>query len=123
MAHFQISEVAQNQVGIHKQGANYNEIIGSRNIYIIGGHETWGKRIKDKYPTINLVDGNNRSFDATVLSNADFVFFNVGYMSHALYYKSIDFIRRNHIKFDFVGRSNQDLLDKEMVSLIKKYNI
>ena len=90
-------------------------LIKSKKIYIFGGHINWRNKIKQKYPSLEVLDGHNTSFDEKLLFGADIVLMNTSNMSHALYYKIIDVLRRNNIPFDYLGKySNPNLLEREM---------
>jgi len=49
------------------------------------------------------------------------VLLNTSNMSHGLYYKVIDILRKNRIPFDYIGKySNTDLLEYEIVEVLQK---
>jgi len=96
-------------------------IVGKK-IYIFGGHINWRNRLKQKYPKLEVLDGHNVSFDEQKLLGADMVLMNTSNMSHALYYKIIDVLRKNNIPFDYLGKySNPNLLEQEIAeALLRK---
>lgn len=97
------------------------ELIKGKNIYIFGGHINWRTRLKSNYPSLNIMDGHNPSFDEQQLLNADIVLLNTSNMSHALYYKVIDVLRKNKIRFDYLGKYiNQNLLEQEIAEILKR---
>ena len=70
---------------------------------------------------MNILDGHNTSFDEQQLLNADIVLLNTSNMSHALYYKVIDVLRKNKIRFDYLGKYiNQNLLEREIAEILKR---
>ena len=90
-------------------------LIKNKKIYIFGGHINWRNKIKQKYPSLEVLDGHNTSFDEKYLLGADMVLMNTSNMSHALYYKIIDVLRKNNIPFDYLGKySNPNLLEREV---------
>ena len=97
------------------------ELIKGKNIYIFGGHINWRTRLKSNYPSLNIMDGHNPSFDEQQLLNADIVLLNTSNMSHALYYKVIEVLRKNKIRFDYLGKYiNQNLLEQEIAEILKR---
>ena len=96
--------------------------IEGKKIYIFGGHINWRNKLKQKYPKLEVLDGHNVSFDEQKLLGADMVLMNTSNMSHALYYKIIDVLRKNNIPFDYLGKySNPNLLEQEIAeALLRK---
>ena len=96
--------------------------IEGKKIYIFGGHINWRNKLKQKYPKLDVLDGHNVSFDEQKLLGADMVLMNTSNMSHALYYKIIDVLRKNNIPFDYLGKySNPNLLEQEIAeALLRK---
>ena len=96
--------------------------IEGKKIYIFGGHINWRNRLKQKYPKLEVLDGHNVSFDEQKLLGADMVLMNTSNMSHALYYKIIDVLRKNNVPFDYLGKySNPNLLEQEIAeALLRK---
>ena len=89
--------------------------IARKNIIIIGGTKEWRRKFRDKYPELRTLNGFNGTFDANILSNYDYVFFYTGFMNHATYYKAINFIRSHDIKFGYIGKTNMELVEEELV--------
>lgn len=99
-----------------------DNLIDGKKIYIFGGHINWRTKLKQKYPKLEVLDGHNASFDAQNLIGADMVLLNTSNMSHDLYYKVIDVLRKHSIPFDYLGKySNPNLLEKEMAELLVKH--
>lgn len=96
--------------------------IARKNILIIGGTKEWRRKFREKYPELRTLTGFNGNFDATILSNYDYVFFYTGYMDHATYYKAINFIRSHNIKFGYIGKTNMELVEDELMDELQKFN-
>ena len=106
---------------ITQEEVSLGELIKDKAIYIFGGHINWRNKLKGKYPSLNILDGHNTSFDEQQLLNADIVLLNTSNMSHALYYKVIDVLRKNKIRFDYLGKYiNQNLLEREIAEILKR---
>lgn len=99
-----------------------SELIQGNNIVILGGHENWRTKVKEKYPQIRIIDGHALNFDINIIRNADIVLLFTGNMEHSAYYKVIDVLRSGVTDFDYLGRTiNQDLLEDEMADILEKH--
>jgi len=68
------------------------------------------------------MNGHNTSFDEQQLQKADIVLFNTSNMSHKLYYKVINALRKNKTKFDYLENfTNQKLLEQEIAEVLRKH--
>ncbi|KLU63847.1 hypothetical protein DEAC_c42120 [Desulfosporosinus acididurans] len=85
---------------------------------IIGATQEWRKRLKDKFPTILTMDGFNDKIEFRSFGGIDFVLFYTGYMSHKTYYKIVDFLRENNIPLGYIGKTNIDLVECEIVEQV-----
>lgn len=95
-------------------------IVPEINAVIVGGYDKWRERLKEKLPeTFKFISGNQENFDIQILENIDYVFFNIVNMSHAVYYKVIKFCNRKNIKYYFLQNSNIELVNKNILKLIK----
>ncbi|MDR3595252.1 hypothetical protein [Clostridium sp.] len=96
--------------------------IARKNIIIIGGTKDWRRKFREKYPDLRTLNGFNGNFDTNILSNYDYVFFYTGYMDHATYYRAINFIRSYNIKFGYIGKTNMELVEDELIDELEKIN-
>lgn len=99
-----------------------NYIINKR-ILIIGGTKNWRRRFRENYPDIATLNGFNDNFDISVLNNADFIFFYTGYMNHSTYNKAMAYIRAHRLKFGYIGKTNMDLVEEEIIDELKSYRM
>ena len=104
----------------YKTDTNLSDLIKDKKVLIIGGRDDLKKKMKDKYGEISVIDGFNESFDTRIINNVDIVFFYVGSMSHAVYYKAINTIRKNNTPFHYIGKTNIDLVESEMSEELMK---
>ena len=95
--------------------------IARKNILIIGGAKEWRRKFREKYPDLRTLSGFNETFDTTILSNYNYVFFYTGFMNHATYYRAINFIRSNSINFGYIGKTNIELVEDEIIDELEKY--
>lgn len=95
--------------------------IARKNIIIIGGAKEWRRKFREKYPELRTLSGFNGTFDTNILANYDYVFFYTGFMDHATYYRAINFIRSHEIKFGYIGKTNMELVEDELIDELEKY--
>ncbi|MCE5221376.1 MAG: hypothetical protein LLF98_08980 [Clostridium sp.] len=97
--------------------------IARKNIIIIGGAKEWRRKFREKYPELRTLSGFNGTFDTNILSNYDYVFFYTGFMDHATYYRAVNFIRSNSIKFGYIGKTNMELVEDELIDELQKCDL
>lgn len=101
------------------ESESINKLIEEHTIIIIGGNENWRKKVKDIYPQIRTLD-SNLTFELSILDSYDFIFFNVYGLSHAAYYRAINYIRKRNLKYDFIYATNLEIMSKEIYKKINK---
>lgn len=79
---------------------------------IVGGYEMWQKELKKSLPNFSFV--NSENFDVRILDNIDIVFFFPNFLSHALYYKVINEVRKRNIKVGYISKLNKELVLEEI---------
>ena len=94
--------------------------ISNKKLLIIGGNKDWRRKFREKYPEIRTLHGFNENFDISVLTGVDFIFFYTGFMNHATYYKAMNFIRSHEIKFSYIGKTNMELVEEEIIEELEK---
>lgn len=96
-------------------------LIAGKVIYIIGGHVNWRNKMKSTYPSLNFLDGHQKSFDTKMLINADMVLLYTSNMSHAVYHKVMAVLQKNKVPFNYIGRSmNIELLEQEISAILQE---
>lgn len=112
----------QSGADIEKAKTSLKDLINGKKIFVFGGHVNWRNKMKSVHPSLSLLDGHQTSFDERLLLDADMVFLNTANMSHTVYYKVMDVLRKNKIPFDYIGRSwNIELLEQEMAEKLQGY--
>ena len=69
---------------------------------VIGGRERWQKRLQEKYPDFTFISADAKNFDTAIFNNADVVLFNTAYLSHAIYDKAMNEIRKRNLPIKYV---------------------
>jgi len=90
------------------------QAVNSPAILIVGGHPNWQKQIKDKLPDVNIVPADMLSFDPGSLGAVKLVVFNTAYLNHGMYYKMINYARKNKIKVCYVPVQNPEMAIKHI---------
>ena len=93
--------------------------INTENIIIVGGHVNWQNQIKDKLPSIRLIDTEALNFNPDTLSHVKLIVFNTAYMNHGMYYKMINYARNNNIKIGYITNQNIDLSIRQIYKIAK----
>lgn len=94
--------------------------ITNSKILIIGGPKDWRRKFRDKYPEIKTLNGFNENFEINLLNNIDYIFFYTGYMNHSTYNRTINFIRTHQINFGYIGKTNIELVEKEIIEELQR---
>ena len=76
--------------------------LNSPAVLIVGGHPGWQRQIKSKLPDATFVSADMLGFDPNSLGKVKLVVFNTAYLNHAMYYKMINFVRKNKIKVCYI---------------------
>lgn len=100
---------------------NLEDYIKNKKIIIIGGDKEWRRRFRIKYPEIRTLNGFNENFDIGILNNSDYIFFYTKYMNHSTFHKAMNFIKFNQCKFGYIGKTNIELVEQELIEKISKY--
>lgn len=99
---------------------NLYEHIQNKKIIIIGGDKEWRRRFRIKYPEIRTLNGFNENFDISILNNCDYIFFYTKYMNHSTFHKAMSYIKINKCEFGYIGKTNINLVEKEIIDNIRK---
>jgi hypothetical protein len=80
--------------------------INTNKIVIVGGHPNWQEQIKTQLPHVRIIDTNALNFDPEQLKEVDLIIFNTATLSHAMYYKMINYARKNKIHIGYIANQN-----------------
>ncbi|WP_160684463.1 hypothetical protein [Clostridium sp. C2-6-12] len=117
---YELSIIEENH--IEDLEINLYEYIQNKKIIIIGGDKEWRRRFRIKYPEIRTLNGFNENFDISILNNCDYIFFYTKYMNHSTFHKAMSYIKFNKCEFGYIGKTNINLVEKEIIDNIRKYN-
>jgi hypothetical protein len=80
------------------------EYINTKKCAIIGGHETWQEKLKNKLPNIRFLSADEINKDLSFLANMDAILFNESKNSHSMYNKVKSFAEGSNIPLLMVGK-------------------
>lgn len=93
-------------------------ILSKNKVFVIGGHESWQKRVKKAIPEINLLSGTLHSVNLDVLKNADYVFIFTGHMAHTVYDKLYVYLYRHNIRYSYLPCQNIEGVKRHIEKVI-----
>ena len=97
-----------------------SDAIKDKNILIVGGDRNWRRKLMEQYPQIRTISGSNVNIDLTVFKQADCVLFFTNHISHSVYNRIMNYIRLNRINFGYIKMVNSQLLEKEIISILRR---
>ncbi len=111
----------QTDGGLSNSQKDLAEITRDFKIAVIGGTPEWRKKMTLACPNILALDGFNENLELKPLKNVKMAFFYTGFMNHKTYYRVIDFLRNLRRPVGYIGRTNLDLVETEIVEQIRRY--
>ncbi|SKA87542.1 hypothetical protein SAMN05443428_10817 [Caloramator quimbayensis] len=73
---------------------------------IIGGSPQWQQNMKSIVPHYKFIEAHELNYDTKVLENAERIYFNTAYCSHALFYKTINIVRKKKLDILFINNNS-----------------
>jgi cell division protein FtsB len=73
---------------------------------IIGGSPQWQQNMKSIVPHYKFIEAHELNYDTKVLENAERIYFNTAYCSHALFYKTINIVRKKKLDIFFINNNS-----------------
>lgn len=113
----------KNEYSPASSNKSLKQYIENKKILIIGGPKDWRRKFREKYPDIKTLNGFNMNFEMSILNNMDYIFFYTGFMNHSTYYRAMNFIRTHQTTFGYIGKTNIELVEEELIEELKKYKI
>lgn len=108
----------EEEIPVQENNTNYEALNEYRGA-IVGGHDSWRLKLKEILKDWTFIGVEAINFDEDIIRNSDYVFINVGYLSHAMYYKVMSIVNRCDKKVFFVNNYNVELVLGEMWDRIK----
>lgn len=87
-------------------------------IVILGGHEKWQTRMKEHLSEAIFIHADMINFDLSVIDDAQAIFIYANHLSHAIYYKLINYARGNK-KIFYLSSQNEKFVLKEIQNSLR----
>ena len=98
--------------------AAMEEAIRRKRIVIIGGHDNWTKKLKNRFPDwVFFSPTVSGTWNDKILLGADYTFFFTDTISHSTYNKFLNVIRERKLPFGYIGEIN---LEKNIRQIYKE---
>lgn len=95
--------------------------ISSQRITIIGGHITWIKKLRQEFPEWTYIQNDDlNQYSEKSLINSEQVFFFTDHMSHTLYGRCMNIIRKDSIPFGYLHGVNIEKSIRDIYSSLNK---
>lgn len=78
---------------------------GTRGV-IIGGSPQWQQYMRKILPHFKFIEAEQLNYDIKILENADKIYFNTAYNSHAMFYKTIKEVRKRKLEMVYVNSNS-----------------
>ena len=97
---------------IESQACDLQEMVNKLQDYkvtVIGGHSNWTQKLKSILPGWTFIKPQvSDVINEKNILNVDFVYFFTDFLSHSTYYRYMNFIRKNNLKFGYVHSVNPE---------------
>lgn len=95
-------------------------LLKKQKIAVIGGHQRFHQRLKEKYPNIRTIHPDELNIDFSFLKNMDLVCIETSYNNHSIYRKAMKEIEKSAAQLYFINvQNNIEKLEKELLNLIQ----
>jgi hypothetical protein len=98
-------------------------LLEKMNIITVGGHVQLRKNIKSRFPTFTVLDGTLNSQNFDMIEQADHVFLLFSNMSHSVYYKLMEQLKKFKTPFSYISKTHINLIEEEMLKTIMDESI
>ncbi|QSQ10505.1 hypothetical protein H0A61_02913 [Koleobacter methoxysyntrophicus] len=96
-----------------------HKTINRPEIVIVGGHPSWQQRIKKHLSDITIIETDNQNYDFDIKQKIKLIVFNTAYLNHGIYYKFINFARKNNIKVCYITNQNINRAARQIWAVCK----
>ncbi len=88
------------------------------NVVIVGGHNTWQRKVAERLQGINILSTDQNVVDWAFMSRMDIVVIVINHISHSMYYRVIDKVREQELIY--LDYKNIDQLQIEIDTILLK---
>lgn len=100
--------------------AKLDSLMKEKNVFVVGGHIQIRRMLKELYPSVHSI--NSPRFSKKDVAKADYILFFYNYLSHSIYDKMMDVIRKEKIAFDYASYKNLEQTQKALFNGLIKLN-
>jgi len=90
---------------VNEEQITNDALTGIRGV-IIGGTPQWQQHMRKIVPHFKFVGTEQLNYDTKILENADKIYFNTAYNSHAMFYKTMNAVRKNKTEIVFINSNS-----------------
>jgi len=103
---------------------DYSESLKDKRILIIGGHNGFTNKLKDKYPDWVFIESRKYTFPDNIITGVDLVVIVATYLDHSLYFKVMNVVKNHDIPFMFLDtKQNISLVENEIYNSLSDKNL
>ncbi len=104
--------------------ADYFDVLKDKKILIIGGHNGFTNKLKDKYPNWVFIESRKYTFPDNIITGVDLVVIVATYLDHSLYFKVMNVVKNHDIPFMFLDtKQNISLVENEIYNSLSDKNL
>jgi len=85
---------------------------------IIGGHERWQAELKEVLTNFKFIHTDMLNYDVSILDSIDYIFICTNYINHAIYYKTIEYIKGKNIQLYYLNQQNKNIVLRKIYKLL-----
>jgi len=90
---------------VNEEQITNDALTGTRGV-IIGGTPQWQQYMRKIVPHFKFVGTEQLNYDAKILENANKIYFNTACNSHAMFYKTMNAVRKHKIEIVFINSNS-----------------
>lgn len=84
--------------------SNYQDLNG----IMVGGYNKLHREIEAEVPSLLFIDADNDNYDTNILLNKEYIYIYTPYISHSLYYKTINVCRSKKLNVVYINETSVD---------------
>lgn len=87
---------------------------------IVGGNDSWQKRMREKLPSWSYISASMNNIDRAIVENTDHVFVNTSFLGHSKYYGIVSIVQSTGCFLGYINSHNPNRVYAEMVQQLKQ---